>query len=280
MAAEVPPAVPLPAQVFTDAAEDERMVSSVPRTQYHEFQVNCPAVRHAKDDPIIYPGQPGASHNHTFFGNTTTNAFTTEATLEAGPTSCQFAGDKSGYWTPTLYAKGQIVDPDYAIVYYKSGIDNYPSVQPFPKGLKLIAGFAMAKSTADFPGTWSCGNSINQKDFPSTCPPGTKLIARLQAPSCWDGKNLDSANHRDHMAYPVHGGCPSDHPVPVPMLEFKIPYNVNGTNMQLALASGPGYTFHEDFFAAWDPAQQSTLVDRCIHGGRQCASSGYDPHKP
>jgi len=31
----------------------------------------------APDDPIVFPAQPGLSHDHTFFGNTTTSADST-----------------------------------------------------------------------------------------------------------------------------------------------------------------------------------------------------------
>lgn len=52
---------------------------------------------------------------------------------------------------------------------------------------------------------------------------------------CWDGKNLDSANHIDHVAYPTQGpsnflstgDCPASHPVKIPqlMLEVRPPFN-------------------------------------------------------
>ncbi len=251
-----------------------------PRTQYHEFQANCHVSRHAKDDPIVYPGRPGATHDHTFFGNTTTDASSTAQSLQAGATNCEQSGDKSAYWTPTLFSQGKVVDPEEIIVYYKSGIDDYTAVRPFPRGLKLIAGDSKAVSPAEFTGEWSCGNTYHQKDFPAQCPSGSKLIARLKAPSCWDGVNLDSPNHRDHMAYPVRGACPQGHSVALPMLEFKVPYPVNGSDMRLALSSGGGYTFHEDFINVWDDGAQAALVAHCINGGRQCDESGVDPHKP
>ena len=43
--------------------------------------------------------------------------------------------------------------------------------------------------------------------------------------SCWDGKNVDSPNHRDHVSYAINAsfgnfgtGCPSTHPVTIPLL--------------------------------------------------------------
>jgi hypothetical protein len=38
-----------------------------------------------------------------------------------------------------------------------------------------------------------------------TCPGSSYLSAKITFPGCWDGKNLDSPDHRSHMAYPVRG---------------------------------------------------------------------------
>ena len=43
----------------------------------------CDYSHSLKDDPIVYPGQPGVSHLHDFYGNTTTNAYSTIASLLA-----------------------------------------------------------------------------------------------------------------------------------------------------------------------------------------------------
>lgn len=49
----------------------------------------------------------------------------------------------------------------------------------------------------------------------------------LTGSSCWDGKNLDSADHMSHMSYPAsgtfetQGPCPDTHPVPVPQLMYE-----------------------------------------------------------
>lgn len=46
------------------------------------------------------------------------------------------------------------------------------------------------------------------------------MRAQIVFPSCWDGVNLDSEDHKSHMSYPVGGApdsgdCPSSHPVKV-----------------------------------------------------------------
>jgi hypothetical protein len=82
------------------------------------------------------------------------------------------------------------------------------------------------------------------------------------------------------MAYPVNYVCPADHPVAVPMLEFKIAFPADGDESQIHLASGRGYSWHYDFFNAWDPQTLAALVSHCINGGLQCNSRGFDLYKP
>jgi hypothetical protein len=43
------------------------------------FQMVCTLGHRLRDDPIVFPSQPGVSHEHQFFGATGTNAFSTYA---------------------------------------------------------------------------------------------------------------------------------------------------------------------------------------------------------
>lgn len=250
-----------------------------PRTQYHEFQANCEVSHRAMDDPIVAFGRPGASHDHTFIGNKSTNAFSTLASLELAGTTCTDTADKSAYWIPTLFDHGVAVRPTTVIVYYKSGVIDYRTVRPFPRGMQLLFGDAMNQDPARSTTSWSCGRSTSRV-LPTSCPPGTKLIARLIAPSCWDGRHLRADDHRSHVVYPLSGRCPATHPVAIPMLEYKVPYPVRGDHLQLRLASGGGPSFHADFVAAWQPGRQRRLVTHCINQGRQCDAKGFDQFKP
>ena len=56
------------------------------------------------------------------------------------------------------------------------------------------------------------GDSV---DIP-ICPAGSYLSAKIVFPGCWDGRNLDSADHKSHMAYPVKNACPVSYPVGPP----------------------------------------------------------------
>lgn len=258
-----------------------------PPTTHHEFQANCAVSRsNLPDDPIVFPNMPGASHSHTFMGNTTTNAATTLASLQAGGTSCITPGDKTGYWMPTLLNGDAAVQPvGPQVIYYKSGVIDYRSVRPFPPGLRYVVG-SPAATLDEFknsPGAvegWECGDSSFNWDFPANCPAGTQLNVRFQSPSCWDGLYLDTPDHKSHMAYPVLGICPNDHPVAVPMIEFKMAFPVSGNMAGVRLSSGRGYSFHYDVFNAWDPPTLAALVTHCIVGGLQCDPRGFDQYKP
>ncbi len=261
--------------------------SSFPQAKnvgFHEFQANCSVNRVADDDPIVHPSRPGASHSHTFTG-ASTNAFSTTASLSGAPTSCTVPGDHSSYWFPTMYKGSKVVLPrSTQVVYYKSGIKAYNSVRAFPRGLRFVVGSPLA-TQAEFKrdsgvSGWTCGSSGATYDFPPSCPTHADLIVRYKAPSCWDGKHRDSPDHKAHMAYPVGGACPADHPVAVPMLEFKIAYPDTKDNADLRLSSGRGYSWHADFFNAWDPEVQEALVTQCINGGGQCDARGYDARQP
>ncbi|GLX94780.1 DUF1996 domain-containing protein [Herbidospora sp. NBRC 101105] len=271
VASPFPTAKPLPVPTFSGPP---------PFAQYREIHANCKVTHHLSDDPIVYPGLPGAAHNHTFAGNPTTNAKSTRASLLAGGSSCQDTMDKSAYWIPTLYQNGKVVDPTIVTTYYKSGVKDYRTVQPFPAGFRLIVGDMRTASAADFQGTWTCGGGTFTT-FPKSCPSGSSLIVRLKAPSCWNGRDLDSSDHKSHMAYPVKGLCPAAFPVPLPMLEIKVPYKLPGGKTDgLAYSSGASYSFHYDFMEAWAGNRQAELVKHCINGGRQCNGYGIDQHKP
>ncbi|MEE1839571.1 DUF1996 domain-containing protein [Streptomyces sp. NPDC088175] len=263
-----------------------------PHRYFHEFQAHCSATHTAPDDPIVFPGQPGKSHDHTFMGNTSTNANSVTDSLYGGDTACLAPADASAYWMPSMFNGDQKVLPiGPQTIYYKSGVTDYTSVRPFPRGLRFVVGNPM-QSAEEFrahPGWvegWECGDDFKNVDFPKQCPAGTQVNIRMQAPSCWDGLYLDSPDHQSHMAYPVvkagtnDNVCPTDHPVALPMIEFKMAFPVDGDMSNVRLASGRGYSFHYDFFNAWEERTLKAMVDHCIVGGLQCDPRGYDETNP
>jgi hypothetical protein len=245
------------------------------------FQVFC-SVDHSKaDDPIVFPGVPGASHMHSFYGNTTTNANSTTASLMAAPSSCgrEMGGtDHSAYWVPALMQNGQIVNQDQTVfVYYeRAGGATGPKVQAVPTGLRMIAGDAHATSPQSGAITyWSCGGGGGGPHYSSipTCNQGLQgLHAMVQFPSCWNGHDLDSTDHKSHMAYAdAHGNCPASHPVSIPMIHYDLDWpKVNGGS-SYSISSGP-LTMHGDFFNGWDVRAMNAMVDACVNANVECES--------
>ncbi|GIJ32721.1 DUF1996 domain-containing protein [Micromonospora sediminimaris] len=244
-----------------------------------EFPADCTYSHRLPDDPIVFPGLPGASHMHSFFGSTVTNAHTTLPDLVGSATTCNPRVDVSSYWVPTLYRDDVPVEPSIATFYYLGeGVrpDVVAQTQPFPLGLRLVAGNARAAGPGDSIARWSClhaGHVPPSKDFVN-CPAGTMLESYLDFPQCWNGRDLDSPDHKSHLTYPVNQACPASHPVHVPKLRQVLRYPVNGDPSRLRLASGPGYTMHGDFFNAWPVEELARRVRDCIRPVIKCGHDG------
>ncbi|AGP59807.1 DUF1996 domain-containing protein [Streptomyces rapamycinicus] len=246
-----------------------------------EFVAECPFTHRLPDDPIVFPGLPGASHMHSFFGNDSTNAHTDLAALKRGRTSCSPTTDLSSYWTPTLYAGGKEVEPTGTTFYYLGeGVreDVIATIKPLPQGLRIVAGNAKATGVGDPTSIarWSClhHGEVNPSKGFVNCPSDSMLESYLDFPQCWNGKDLDSPDHKSHMAYPVGGQCPATHPVAVPKLRQVLRYPVNGDPARLKLASGAGYTMHGDFFNAWPEDEMARRVRDCINVIVKCGADG------
>ena len=236
------------------------------------FVSSCRFSHRAPDDPIAFPGAPGRSHDHTFVGSRSTDAFSTVDSLRRAGTTCRRQGDTAAYWMPTLLVDGRAVEPLGATIYYRRR--TLEDVRPFPEGLRMIAGDARATSPQARRVTfWNCGvmAGIPPSSTVPTCPAGRRTSLRLHVtfPSCWDGRSLDSADHQSHMAYARRGLCPSSHPVAVPAINLIYRYPVAG-GPGAELASGGQFSAHADFFNAWQQGALNGLVQSCLNALRHC----------
>jgi hypothetical protein len=231
----------------------------------------CSFSHHGPDDPIVLPRQPGFSHDHTFVGNDSTNAFSTPAQLRAAGTTCRRPGDKAAYWMPTLFVGGQAVTPTTAIAYYRRLVRT--PLRPFPAGIQIVAGNAHATAPQRLTFTyWDCGDLVNVPPAASApdCVDG-QLSLHVNFPDCWDGKTLVYANQKN-TAYSVNGRCPKGYPVAIPALQLVFRYPAKLPAGTIELASGGQYSGHADFINAWDEKALATLVVSCLNKYRHCGT--------
>ena len=243
-----------------------------PQGRVPQFVVECGFSHQAPDDPIVHPGHSGRSHQHVFFGNTTTDADSTVDDLAAGDTTCDQRLDLASYWAPALLDHREVVEPVTSVAYYRPGVGVDPAtVEPYPYGLEMLGGDQAAEEPQSLDVVaWSCGSGSVREVTPPTCPEGRPLRMAVSFPDCWDGENLDSPDHVSHVARSEDGACPGSHPVPVPQLLFTITYPITGEGHDLSLASGSLLTGHADFFNAWDEDKLRTEVESCIRRGLTC----------
>lgn len=102
------------------------------------------------------------------------------------------------------------------------------------------------------------------------------IRAEIFFPSCWNG-DIDSDNHRDHVAYPdtVNGGkCPEGFDRRVPSLFFETIWDTNhfnGKAGEFVWSNGDptGYGYHGDFINGWKPEFLQQAIDTCTNPSGQ-----------
>ncbi|WP_151479923.1 DUF1996 domain-containing protein [Streptomyces albicerus] len=262
------------------------------------------------DNVIVAPGVTnGAHHFHDYVGNQSNDAFASDEDLANADTSCESKDDKSSYFWPVLRLQngtqekdaaspgggiegnaGEIVTPKQVTMTF---VGNPRSeVTEMPRLLRIITGDAKAfvNGTANANASWSCTgfeNKVQLKDKYPLCPKGSDVVRTFKFQSCWDGRNIDSANHRTHVAFADAGGNCAGGFKAIPQLVQRIVYDVDAPSLQdggrttplFAVDSFPEQlhkpvTDHGDFINVFDEELMREMVD-CINGGRQCdAASG------
>jgi hypothetical protein len=239
------------------------------------FRIQCAYSHMNYDDPIVYPGQKGVAHLHTYFGNKTANYLSTYDSLMQGASTCDGGiMNRTAYWIPTLLKDGKPFAPTYAIFYYKTGFTGIPlsSIQPMPAGLKILAGYPNNSDKAN----WGCrDNYIGWFDTIQDCPSGDLVLAEIRLPQCWDGRNLDSTDHRSHMAYTNSNRCPSTHPVAIPEISVVIGWPTDKKaglilSSDIMFNTAPGQSLHSDWMDGWDPSFPPIFVEKCIRANVSC----------
>lgn len=234
------------------------------------------------------------------------------------------AVNRSAYWMPSMHdGSGNVVIPYYIKVYYKrfpanntycaANTGNYATdigntavgyCVGIPNGLKFIWGFKMSGANAGSygPGTtegqgmyYECiktdgtnpaGNPTQGYLFSQvSCPSGSTFNVIAGAPDCWNGTELDSADHRSHLTHrqynpsgigSANSQCPSTHPYLLPHLEIIASYITDSTypnwkfSSDIQMNAAAGATLHFDYTEAWSPTAKQMWLDNCINGWRSC----------
>jgi hypothetical protein len=264
------------------------------------------------DNIIAAPGVTnGAHHFHDYVGNQANNAFASDQDLANADTSCDDQGDKSSYYWPVLRLQngtqeqdadspgggiegnaGSIVTPKQVTLTFVGNPRD--KVTAMPRLLRIITGDAKAfvNGTANANASWSCTGFEDRqlKDKYPLCPRGSDVVRSFSFQSCWDGRNIDSANHRTHVAFAdAAGACPTGFR-PIPQLVQRIIYDVDAPSLKdggrttplFAVDSFPEQlhkpvTDHGDFINVFDEDLMAEMAD-CINDGRRCgAGAGSEP---
>lgn len=266
------------------------------------------------DNVIVAPGvSNGAHHFHDYIGNQSNDAFASDEDLANAETSCVDQGDRSTYYWPVIRLQngaqeqdanspgggiegnaGEIVTPkDVTLTFVGSPRGK---VTEMPRLLRIITGDAKAfvNGTANANASWSCTGFEDRqlKDKYPLCPQGSDVVRTFKFQSCWDGQNIDSANHRTHVAFAAaDGSCPSGFEA-IPQLVQRIVYDVDAPSLQdggrttplFAVDSFPEQlhkpvTDHGDFINVFDEDLMAQMVD-CINEGRKCGAGADDGGDP
>lgn len=246
------------------------------------FRTVCQWSHFNWDDPLIYPGIPGASHLHLFLGNTNLTAFSTpDSVATTGNGTCRGGtANRTGYWVPALVdTSGRPLTPAFADIYYKTGYALFgqnDQVVPIPARLRMIAGDAKSTSSQQH-AYFECNGS--RMGALGACT--GELTQVIEFPQCWDGVNLASPNHKSHVLYAANGRCPTTHPIHLPEVSYHIRYNNVPAGIRLSsdMNGAPaGSSAHADWMNGWDQEVLSTgitqIVKRGLSGGSHMIGDG------
>ncbi|MFE8017426.1 DUF1996 domain-containing protein [Streptomyces antibioticus] len=258
------------------------------------------------DNVIVAPGVTnGAHHFHDYVGNQSNDAFASDEDLANAQTSCVDQDDKSSYFWPVIRLQngtqendanspgggvegnaGEIVTPKAATMTFVGNAQS--KVTEMPRLLRIITGDAKAfvNGPVNANASWSCTGFEDRqvKDKYPLCPQGSDVVRTFRFQSCWDGSNIDSANHRTHVAFAAADGSCANGFKAIPQLVQRIVYDIDAPSLAdggrttplFAVDSFPEQlhkpvTDHGDFINVFGEDLMREMVS-CINEGRTCGA--------
>ncbi|KAF2028170.1 hypothetical protein EK21DRAFT_114090 [Setomelanomma holmii] len=275
------------------------------------LRFGCAQLTVQRLDPLVNPGSNPSPHIHQIIGG---NSFNVTMDPQKGHdlaklstcTSCEMSEDFSNYWTAVVYFKARNGTykrvPQRAqqgiettnggmMVYYMTDAlfdtAQASKVTAFKPGFRMLVGSVEnndRKGARDFRQlTYICMQNEGTREpetleFPKQpCPSGIMINHRF--PTCWDGVNLDSPNHREHVSYPETGTfesggkCPVTHPVRLPQILLETVWDTRALNNKadwpadgsqpFAWSSGDslGWGTHADYVFGWNDDSLQKAMD-------------------
>ncbi|WP_245716506.1 DUF1996 domain-containing protein [Micromonospora humi] len=174
---------------------------------------------------------------------------------------------------------GRILRPEAVVIEYRG--NPVSKVVPMPRFLRELTGDAKptSRGPANARAIWTCsgfGDRLSDK-YP-ICPAGRQVQRVQDFPGCWDGRNTDSANHRDHVAFAdrATGACPRGFTA-IPQLRITVSYDIpRGVQLsgRYALDSFPEenhnpFSDHNDFVNV-NSTRTMQRIAACLNSGRNC----------
>jgi len=114
--------------------------------------------------------------------------------------------------------------------------------------------------------------------------------------SCWDGKNLDSPDHKSHVSYSGNGAsgggaCPSSHPVKLPQIMYELMWNTStfmdksifpsdGSNPFIYSMNRGGAAAHGDYVFGWKDNSLQLAMDNGCNLNKACPKAGLTVQTP
>ncbi|GAB2835455.1 DUF1996 domain-containing protein [Lentzea nigeriaca] len=174
---------------------------------------------------------------------------------------------------------GEIQRPEVADLTFRGS--PVGKVVAMPKFLRILYGDAKvtANGKKNAKDSWTCTgfeDKVQINKYP-ICPQGSKVKRIHDFPSCWDGKNIDSAKHREHIVFPDgNGKCPKGFKA-VPQLRISLTYNIPRDVQlkgQYKVDSFPEeahnpFSDHDDFANVMSQQIMNRLVN-CVNSGKKC----------